>query len=389
MYSRKLRIYDFCARIFIRFISLFVRVKKQVMFESFIGKQYSDNPRAISEKMHELYPDYTLVWALYPHNYEECKEHIPKYIKVVIKKGLNLAYLFEIAKSACFVTNENLDPYFFKRKKQFFVQTYHGDRAFKKVLYDAWPDGKRPKPVMDEFYTDLAISGSVFGEKRYATSFHYNGAIYKNGSPRNDCLINIDTSRLLRIKAGLGIPKEVKILLFAPTFRDSKTNGQKVDIDIRRTLNCLQECGEKWICIVRGHSMVNSFAGLHEEEDILDLTHYYDMSDLLLIADMLITDYSSCATDFLLTKRPVILATFDIEDYKKNNREFAVDPEKSGFLLAKNQEQLETIIKNTSQEQYEESYIKVNKCFGTKESGHASEDICKLINQAYISKCCS
>ena len=115
----------------------------------------------------------------------------------------------------------------------------------------------------------------------------------------------------------------------------------------------------------------------------IDVSKYPDMSDLLMIADMLITDYSSCAGDFILKKKPVLLAQFDRDVYIKENRSFYTDIRQIGFLIAEDQDQLCRMIETTSDEAFEQNCEQIMRFYGTSESGHASEAVCRRIDEAY------
>ena len=111
----------------------------------------------------------------------------------------------------------------------------------------------------------------------------------------------------------------------------------------------------------------------------MDVSQYHDMADLLLVSDILITDYSSSAPEFVLTNKPVILAQFDLEDYIKHSRTLAFDPGQSGFLIAKNQNELNELLSNIYD--YDHGAIRelVDDFYGTTESGEATKRICKEI----------
>ena len=113
----------------------------------------------------------------------------------------------------------------------------------------------------------------------------------------------------------------------------------------------------------------------------IDVTPYPDMADLLLIADLLITDYSSCAGDFLLTGKPVILAHFDRDDYEAQGRPLWVNPNEAGYLVAKNQGELNRILSNLYSYDHQAIACKVNRFYGTKETGQSSEVIVRKIIQ--------
>lgn len=371
------KIINFIERGCIRFFSFFTKIEKKILFMSFAGKQYSDNQRAISEKMHEMFPDYKIVWGI---NYNVDRGVIPDYVEIVFYRSI--AYYRAFASSFCFCTNEDISPNIYKRKGQFFVQTWHGDRGFKKILYQNWVGKKRPIPVIDNKVTDLFVAGSVYGEKRAAKAFLYQGDILKTGMPRNDRLIG-KREDTLEIKKRICISERKKILLFAPTFRDASKKKQNASINIRETMEHLQNDGSEWICLIRAHSLSKGIDVEYDGADYIDVTKYPDMADLLQIADMLITDYSSSAGDFILSKKPIILAWFDYEEYNKNVRSFSFDVANSGFLIAKNQEELNKIIDTMNVNDYAQNCEKLMKYFGTYETGKSSECVCIEIDKKY------
>ena len=109
------------------------------------------------------------------------------------------------------------------------------------------------------------------------------------------------------------------------------------------------------------------------------------MADLLSIGDLLITDYSSCAGDFILTKKGTILAMFDKEQYTKHCREFPFDFKEAGFITADNQDELDQILREYSEEDYANNCEQLIRYFNIIESGESSVYICNLINDRYES----
>lgn len=350
-------------------------IKKKVVFTSFFGKQYSDNPRAICEKMHEIYPDYELVWLLN----DKKNKLVPDYIRVVANEDRFFSWGREIATAASFVYNVERNFKIYRKKEQSFIQTWHGDRAIKKFLRD-----KNPRRILYENeLTTLCVAGSSFGEKQYKSAFGYMGEVLTTGSPRNDRLLHLSEEENKKIRSRLNIPANKKVLLYAPTFRDNKKNElQKITVDITGMLNAFPD-QENWLCLIRAHVASMGLKADFNDDRIIDVTEYPDMADILCIADFLVSDYSSCATDFSLTEKPIILALFDRQEYQDNCREFIVEPEIAGFLTAYNQKELEQMIRSTSIQTYQEACKRVNAFYGVKETGHASEDVCCYIDNYY------
>ena len=360
----------------------FGKPKKKVLFDSFGGKQYSADPRAISEKMHELFPDYEIVWVLNPNVREKNAIILPEYVRVVDGQ---MGFIRELATSVAYVTTEPLTESFYKRKGQFVVQTWHGDRGLKKVLYEAAESsGKIRNKIYDDEYTDVCIAASRYGEECYRKAFKYSGKILKVGMPRNDKLINASESEQKRLRKYFNIPESYKVLTYAPTFRGHSVNEQDAMIEIDKTISVLEDHGEKWICLLRAHEYSKKInIDGKAKGRIIDASYYPDMSDILLITDMLITDYSSCAGDYIVRKKPVILAINDVEDYIKNSRSLSVDLEKSGFILSHSQEELNQILTYTTKKEYELEIERVVNFYGISESGTGAEAVCKTINEHY------
>ena len=126
------------------------------------------------------------------------------------------------------------------------------------------------------------------------------------------------------------------MLLYAPTFRDATVGGeQKADFDIRRALDALEgSTGRKWRCLVRAHDLNR---GILCGAGATDVSAYPEMSDLLLISDLLITDYSSSAGDYVLLDRPVILYQPDLDAFMKSDREMYFDIRSCPYVRAESE----------------------------------------------------
>lgn len=347
---------------------------KSVYFSSFMGKQYSDSPRAISEYIHSVAPDVHIVWC----GTEKVKSAVPNYVKCVPPGSIS--NWKAMAQADCWVFNCILQEGTYKGKNTYYVQTWHGDRAFKKIGLDAFNDMgtayKKEKPVFVEpSICNLFTVGSTFGERMIESAFGYKGELLKMGTPRNDRLVNSEKyqDERKRIRKILNIKHGIKVLLFAPTFRDHTSLKQDAGVDLISALNVLEEKGDEWVVLIRAHSLskgINVIGG--SDQRLIDVTEYMDMADLLLIADCLITDYSSSAQDFVLTGKPVFLAQYDVEEYMNNSRPFYNDPKKIGFLIAYNQKELEEYLRNIDYEQHKEIDESVMEFYGMYESGRST-----------------
>ena len=377
---------DFILYIIMFLLNKIIGVKtNKIVFISFGGKSYSDNPRAISENLKEKYSHFKIIWLI--NNPYEKKDIIPNNIKVVKKTIFSNIYHHATAK--LWIDNFCKPLYFYKSVNQIYIQTWHGDRGFKTILHDS-PFWSKKQILFETANMDLAVSGSKYNEMQYRSAFKYKGKILKKGYPRNDILIsNSDYFKKVLKDQIIKNDYDVNILLFAPTLRrDASINNKKQkvsDIDIIKTLQMLEyKTKKQWICLTRAHSAVMGITGIPQHEKIIDISRYEDMSHILLISDFLITDYSSSAGDFALLNKPIILFQNDREEYLKKDRSFYFDIDKSPFMVAKSQNELNNMISNLNFNEINQNCEDILKFYGTYETGKASEFVVEYIYNKYL-----
>ena len=337
--------------------------KNKIYFSCFHGRMYNESPKYICEALHEIYPQGKFVFRLNKDGMAQ--QDIPSYVIKV--KQRSLAMLYHMATAGVIVKNTNFKPYMKKFADQYYVQTWHGDRGFKKIGLDAFPD--QPKRCPDNKYMDLGLTGSDFARDiSFRRAMRYDGEILNAGVAKNDMLVNPPAGLAEEVRAKLGIKEDEKVLLYAPTFRNATTGShQKANFSLKKLKAALEEKhGCKWKILVRGH-MLNS--GVQGDEG-MDVSLYPDVSELLLVSDMLITDYSSIAYDFVLLDRPIIHFHADREDYMANSRMFVYDPEEMPLIIAHNEEELIRMALDPADPA--ENCRAIREFFGVYESGKAA-----------------
>ena len=155
--------------------------KKRVFFSSFVGKSYNDSPRYICEELLKLRPDIDVVWQLSPN--ASGRNRLPKGVRTVPHHSLKA--LRAMATSAVIVDNFNRPFYIPKFPDQYYIQTWHGDRGFKRIRLDR---NAPSRPLLREAgYLDLMVSGSRFGSEVYRTACNYKGIMPEV----NHCLFRV------------------------------------------------------------------------------------------------------------------------------------------------------------------------------------------------------
>src|SRR5699024_10710969 len=305
-----------------------------VIFESFLGKQYSDNPRAIYEYLREYYPMYTLIWSA-------DREAVPKFQELDIKytKRFSLKWLYLMNRAKYWVSNSRMPLWIPKPPSTIYLQTWHGT-PLKKLAYDmdqVLMPGTSTESYKRNFLYEARKWDYLVSPNRYSTAilkqaFQFNKKILETGYPRNDYLINSNTTKEMnRIKAKQDLPDDKKIILYAPTWRDNEFYGKgRYKFDIPMDLDRMkEELSDDYIILLRMHYLIAEniyLTGL--EGFVYDFSEYEDIRELYLISDVLITDYSSVFFDYVILKRPIYFYTYDLEEYRDTLRGFYLDFEK-------------------------------------------------------------
>ena len=348
---------------------------QKVVFSSFQGQSYSDNPRYISEKLHELCPEAQIVWLFREGRLDAAQT--PPYVK----KGLLVSRegLIEQATARFWVDNfARSASLYLNTDAQYYINTWHGDRGFKRVADDN-EKGRAGVRRLEEKCA-MMIAGSEFGRNTYRTGLRFRGEVLMDGCPRNDILLRADPAEAAAVRARLGVEEGVRLLIYAPTYRDDRENArQDAVLDVSRALDHLEKrTGMPWRCLYRAHYK-NAGLNVRADARVRDVSGWPEMAELLLVSDMLITDYSSCGSDFVLQRRPMFLYQPDVDDYLRNSRSFYFDMADSPFLIARNMDELEALMDRTDAAAARANGEAIDRFFGTTETGRASEAVCRYI----------
>lgn len=351
--------------------------KHSVLFINYYGKSYGCNPKYISEYISESQgKGLKIYWAF--NNPDKNQSLSQKYN---IIKFASIRYLYVLATSKVICTNYRMTETFKKRSNQVYIQTWHSSLRLKMIEADT-EKTLSPNYIKmakhDSAQIDYLIAGSAKSAETFANSFWYSGNILKVGTPRNDLLLNQNPQLYSQVKKKLGIDPSKKIVLYAPTFREDK-NLNCYNIDYSNLCNSLsRKFGGNWVVVKRFHPHLSNLKEA-QNDNIINATNYDDIQELLLVADVLITDYSSLMFDYAITHRPIFIYATDLDHYCKNERNLYFDINKLPFLLSKNNEELMASINMFSEENYISNLTQFEKEIGSYEQGNASEKIGKLI----------
>ena len=297
---------------------------QKIIFISYDGKGYSCNPKYIAEEILRRDLTFDLVWLV-----NDLNATMPDKIRKVPYDSFDA--LYELATAKVIVTNEMTPLDFHKKPSQYFIMTWHACWTAKYVNLDL-KEKCSPQLVniinSSNAVTDLMLAGSEDNLKDIRRAFGYQGEVLSCGLPRQDIFFKPDAipSISKKVKSSLHIQVQNKILLYAPTFRDNDLQSmaiQETDIyrlNFQRLLNVLEKSfGGKWNLLCRLHPIFSE-RGLSKQiftpsQNIIDVTDYPDVQELMVAADAVLTDYSSVIYDFMLQNKPVFILAKDLTKY--------------------------------------------------------------------------
>jgi len=355
-----------------------------IIFESFLGKQYSDSPRAIYEYLQKHNSAFTMYWSVDKHSIQKLSSSNIKYVK-----RFSIKWMFLMNSASYWVTNSRLPLWIPKPKKTTYIQTWHGTplKRLAADMEEVHMPGTNTEKYKRNFLSeakkwDYLISPNKYSTTIFSRAFDFNKTIVESGYPRNDYLINQNNEEeIKRIKHSIHIPSNKKVILYAPTWRDNQYYSQgKYKFELEMDLDLMQkELKDDYVIALRLHYLVAENIDISAYEGfIFDFSTYEDIRELYLIADILITDYSSVFFDYANLKRPMIFYVYDIEEYRDNLRGFYFDFEKEApGPLVKTTNELLQEIKNVSDSFVVDEQFYKKFCY--LEDGNATERVVKRV----------
>lgn len=287
---------------------------KLIMFISFGGRKFDDSPKAIYDLMinDRRYLDYKIVWAFNNPNAFD----IPVGQKV---KCDTLSYFKTALKARVWISNSTVERGLnFKGKHTFYFDTWHGT-PIKKMGSDIDSSNKsfkgKGKWLVDYFTCQGEFEREIFGRVFKTIGKEH---MYVIGLPRNDVYSNYSKEYMLSLRRMMGISANKKVVLYAPTFREyDKTGSMEVKASIPITINkWRKELGDEYILLFRAHYEVAKGLNIIDDDFVREMSAYPQLEDLMIVSDMLVSDYSSIFFDFSIMPKPMLAFCYDYDRYE-------------------------------------------------------------------------
>lgn len=301
-----------------KFLGLFHPIKENTVLFTGHNRGYNDSSRAIYEQMlkDKRFSNFTFYWGL-----DDTSVEIPgNPIKV---KADTWKYFKTAFKCKYWITCVNIERSLkFKKKKQIYLNTDHG------ITIKTCGNDAVGRKDYDFYYINFYCVSGNYEREMYTRCFNLNPKnIIPTGLPRNDELYRIEKTEVESIKEKLGL-RGKKIILYAPTWRDSQDVGKTYSLKPPVTIEKWQKVlGDEYVVLLRAHPYTTELLGINFNDFIMDYSSYNKVNDLIKIADVLISDYSAIIFDYAITEKPIFCFAYDYDDYSKN-RGIALDLKK-------------------------------------------------------------
>ncbi|MGW5201407.1 bifunctional glycosyltransferase/CDP-glycerol:glycerophosphate glycerophosphotransferase [Streptomyces spiralis] len=315
--SRKLQVYE-------RMLTRLPVRKGTVVFESHLGKQYSDSPRAIYEELRRRGTPITPIWSYAGDR----PEGFPKDAELV--RRWSWGYLRALAQAEYWIDNQGYPLRLTKRPETTYIQTWHGS-ALKRMGFDepglrmlSEPEQRSYQEALDRF--DHFVVRSEHDVRTLARAYRIpEHKLLRTGYPRNDALVRARQGaapgpEARRLAERLGIDPDRRVLLYAPTFRagsDGRVKDFEFPFDVEEFA---ARFGDDCTLLVRAHYLNRLTLPPSVAGRVIDVSGEPDITPLMLLADALITDYSSVMFDYALLQRPIVFYVHDWEEYAQDTR---------------------------------------------------------------------
>ncbi|MFB4298439.1 CDP-glycerol glycerophosphotransferase family protein [Actinomadura sp. NTSP31] len=285
--------------------------KDLVVFESHLGRQFSDNPKYIYRELRRSGRPVEAVWS-----YASSTDGFPS-DATLVRRG-SWRYHLALARARFWIDNQGYPADLRKRPETTYIQTWHGS-AYKLMGLDqprlkSGPASERTRlaRMVDRF--DCFLVRSDHDVDTLASGLGVRAELLPAGYPRNDPLVtgvggdDELAAEVDALRRSLGLDDGRRAVLYAPTFRTGP-KGRPVrrmepPVDPARFA---RELGDEIVLLVRPHYLCRANLPPSAARAMRDVGGVPDVTLLLLLADALVTDHSSIMFDYALLDRPIVL----------------------------------------------------------------------------------
>ncbi|MER6749593.1 MULTISPECIES: bifunctional glycosyltransferase/CDP-glycerol:glycerophosphate glycerophosphotransferase [Streptomyces] len=291
-----------------------------VVYSAFSHRGVLGDPAAVHRAAREIAPHLRGVWVLAD---EEGVAGLPPDTEYVLLDSPGYRRVTE--RATFFVNNVNWPGALVKRPGSVHIHTHLGTplKYMGADLLDR-PGARHgtdvPRMLRRADRWDYSLVANRHSELVWERAYPCHFTSVRTGSPRNDALAGAGPDSGRAVRERLGIPEGDTVVLYAPTRRDYRRDGLVERIDYARFA---ADLGEGRTLVVRLHPSLAAgparglgLAELHRRGVLVDATDEPEAADVLLAADVLVTDYSALMFDYAVLDRPIVIHADDWAAYR-------------------------------------------------------------------------
>ncbi|MEU5509312.1 bifunctional glycosyltransferase/CDP-glycerol:glycerophosphate glycerophosphotransferase [Streptomyces fungicidicus] len=291
-----------------------------VVYSAFSHRGVLGDPAAVHRAAREIAPHLRGVWVLAD---EERAAGLPPDTEYVLLDSPGYRRVTE--RATFFVNNVNWPGALVKRPGSVHIHTHLGTplKYMGADLLDR-PGARHgtdvPRMLRRADRWDYSLVANRHSELVWERAYPCHFTSVRTGSPRNDALAGAGPDSGRAVRERLGIPEGDTVVLYAPTRRDYRRDGLVERIDYARFA---ADLGEGRTLVVRLHPSLAAgparglgLAELHRRGVLVDATDEPEAGDVLLAADVLVTDYSALMFDYAVLDRPIVIHADDWAAYR-------------------------------------------------------------------------
>lgn len=308
------QLYFYLGTFVLKVLKIFVKPEdKLILFISFGGRKFDDSPKAIYDQMvaDGRFNEYRFVWAF--NNPELFKLQKGEKIKCD-----TFTYFKTALKARVWISNSTVERGLeFKGKHTFYFNTWHGT-PLKKMGSDI-DDSNKSFKGKGHWKVDFFTCQGLFEQEIFCRVFK---GLNKNiahviGLPRNDIYANYSQDYMLSLRKKMNIRSDKRVILYAPTFREyDKSSSMEVKVSVPMNIKkWRKELGEDCILLFRAHYEVAKGLSLQDDDFVREMSNYPQLEDLMIVSDILISDYSSIFFDYSIMPKPMLVFCYDYNRY--------------------------------------------------------------------------
>ncbi|MGB8452450.1 MAG: CDP-glycerol glycerophosphotransferase family protein [Anaerocolumna sp.] len=295
---------------------------KVILFESKHGDDLAGNIfNMLLETGRDKYKDFQILLVLRKELFETYGNLLKNYnINHVKFTELHSdEYLRALAAARYLVTDTSLPPYYIKKPDQVYLNTWHGTplKAMGRIVPDreyALGNVQRNFNIADYLLYQNEFSKDIFLQD-YMLDKIYEGKVLLSGYPRNSAFYRTDRRDKIRKDCGL---EEMQVIVYMPTWRGllhKKESKAQVDRIFGYLAHLDHTLRSNQVLFVKLHPFVKKSIDYSLLLHVREFPGEYEAYDFLNASDMLITDYSSIMFDYAVSKKKIILFTYDRKEY--------------------------------------------------------------------------